>query len=227
VLPLSVIAAFSLRHEVKLDWTGPLWAAALPAMGFVMVATAAGGSVGGRMNSWARAAWVPTVVTMLLIYGAGLHYLVLGLPGLGYGKHIEVVPVGWRNLSGHIVETANAYRETSGTPPLIVGMDRYAIASELAFYGGARTPSGLETANSHLFGGMGLMYGQWMPPEMQEHRDLLLVAWTAGELEDKSIAAHVGRLGPIEDDVLMRDGILIRHYYHRLAFDYRSAAAEK
>jgi hypothetical protein len=25
----------------------------------------------------------------------------------------------------------------------------------------------------------------------------------------------------------MRDGILVRHYYHRLAFDYRSAAAEK
>jgi len=31
----------------------------------------------------------------------------------------------------------------------------------------------------------------------------------------------VGRLGPIEDDILVRDGIIIRHYYHRLAFDYR------
>jgi dolichol-phosphate mannosyltransferase len=224
VLPLSVFAAFSLRHEVKLDWTGPLWTAALPAMGFVMIA--AGARI-GRLSTWARAAWMPTAITMLLIYGAGLHYLVLGLPGLGYGKHIEVVPVGWRDLSAHIVETANAYRETSGAPVLIVGMDRYAIASELAFYGGAHTPSGLETANSHLFGGMALMYGQWMPPQMQEHRNLLLVAWSAGELQDKSIEAHVARLGPIEDDVLMRDGIFIRHYYHRLAFDYRSAAAEK
>jgi hypothetical protein len=71
------------------------------------------------------------------------------------------------------------------------------------------------------------MYGLWMPPQKQEHRDLLLVAWTAGELQDKSIEAHVAGLGPIEDDVLMRDGILVRHYYHRLAFDYRSAAAEK
>jgi dolichol-phosphate mannosyltransferase len=228
VLPLSVFAAFSLRHEVNLDWTGPLWTAALPAMGFVMFLAARQTSVRiGTLSTWARAAWMPTVITMLLIYGAGLHYLVLGLPGLGYGKHIEVVPVGWRDLSRHIVETADTYRATSGAPVLIVGMDRYAIASELAFYGGARTPSGLETANSHLFGGMGLMYGLWMPPEMQEHRNLLLVAWTAAELQDKSIEAHVAGLGPIEDDVLMRDGILVRHYYHRLAFDYRSAAAEK
>ena len=68
------------------------------------------------------------------------------------------------------------------------------------------------------------MYGLWVSPEAQEHRNLLLVAWSPGELEDKSIEAHVGRLGPIEDDILMRDGILIRHYYHRSAFDYRSVA---
>ncbi len=222
LLPLSVFAAFSLRHEVKLDWTGALWTATLPAIGCAMIATDANT---GRLGSWVRAAWMPTIVTMLLIYGAGLHYLVLGLPGVGYGKHIEAVPVGWRDLTAHIIEAANAQRNTGGGEVLIVGMDRYAIASELAFYGGAHAPGGLATANSHLFGGMGLMYGQWMPPKAQEHRNLLLVAFSPGELEDKSILAQVERLGPIEDDVLTRDGIIIRHYYHRLAFDYRSITA--
>jgi dolichol-phosphate mannosyltransferase len=224
LLPLSVFAAFSLRHEVKLDWTGALWTGALPAIGCAMIAADAKSS---RLNRWLRAAWMPTIVSMLLIYGAGLHYLVLGLLGLGYGKHIEVVPVGWRDLTAHIVETANAQRTTGGGEVLIVGMDRYAIASELAFYGGGHAPSGLETANSHLFGGMGLMYGQWMPPQEQEHRNLLLVAFSPGELEDKSIHAQVERLGPIEDDVLWRDGIIVRHYYHRLAFGYRSLAVSE
>jgi dolichol-phosphate mannosyltransferase len=100
-------------------------------------------------------------------------------------------------------------------------MDRYAIASELAFYGGSREAPGLATANSHLFGGMGLMYERWMPPQEQNGRNLLLVAWSPGELQDPFIAARVQRLGPIEDDVLTRDGIIIRHYYHRLAFNYR------
>ena len=165
---------------------------------------------------------MPTLIVMLLIYGAGLHYLVLGLPGVGYDKHIEAIPVGWRDLSAHVLETANAYGKETGTQPLIVGMDRYAIASELAFYGGAHTASGLQTANSHLFGGMGLMYGLWLPPKSLEGRNLLLVAWTPGELDDKFIRAGVERLGPIEDDVLMRDGVLIRHYYHRMAFNYHA-----
>ncbi len=219
VVPVSVFAFFSLRHEVKLDWTGAPWTAALPAMAFVMVNRDLRAS---RFATWVRAAWMPTIVVMLLIYGAGLHYLVLGLPGVGYDKHIEAVPVGWRDLSAHVIGTANAYRKETGIEPLIVGMDRYAIASELSFYGGAHTAAGLQTANSHLFGGMGLMYGLWLPPKSQDGRNLLLVAWSPGELDDKYIHAGVERLGPIEDDVLMRDGILIRHYYHRMAYNYRS-----
>jgi dolichol-phosphate mannosyltransferase len=218
-IPLSVFALFSLRHEVKLDWTGAPWTAALPAMAFVMVS---GNASVGRFATWIRAAWMPTILVMLLIYGAGLHYLVLGIPGLGYDKHIEAIPVGWRDLSAHVLETAHAYRKETGSDALIVGMDRYAIASELGFYGGAHTATGLQTANSNLFGGMGLMYGQWLPPKSQDGRNLLLVAFSPGELDDKFIHARVERLGPIEDDVLMRDGVLIRHYYHRMAFNYRS-----
>ncbi|HMH29147.1 MAG TPA: glycosyltransferase family 39 protein [Steroidobacteraceae bacterium] len=218
LVPLSVFVLFSLRHDVKLDWTGAPWTAALPAMAFVMMNK----DLGGRFTSWIRAAWMPTILGLLLIYGAGLHYLVLGIPGVGYGKHIEVIPVGWRDLSAHVLETADAYRAQSGTEPLIVGMDRYAIASELGFYGGARMPSGLQTANSHLFGGMGLMYGRWLPPKSQDGRNLLLVAFSPGELDDKFIHARVETLGPIEDDVLMRNGVLIRHYYQRMAYNYRS-----
>ena len=218
LFPLAVFAAFSLRHEVKLDWTGASWAAALPALAFAMIPRDRDTQ---GIAPWIRAAWTPTILVFLLIYGAGLQYLVLGLPGVGYDKHIEAIPVGWRDLSAHVLETANAYGKDTGGDVLIVGMDRYAIASELAFYGGARQPAGLQTASSHLFGGMGLMYGQWMPANAQAGRNLLLVAWTAAELQDPYIAERVERLGPIEDDVLMRNGIFIRHYYHRLAFNYR------
>jgi dolichol-phosphate mannosyltransferase len=219
LVPLSVIAFFSLRHEVKLDWTGAPWTAALPAMAFVMANKDPGVA---RFAAGIRAAWMPTIVVLLLVYGAGLHYLVLGIPGVGYDKHIEAIPVGWRDLSAHVIDTANAYRKETGTEALIVGMDRYAIASEVAFYGAAHAATGFQTANSHLFGGMGLMYSQWLPPKSQDGRNLLLVAWSPGELDDKFVHARVERLGPIEDDVLMRDGVLIRHYYHRMAFNYRS-----
>ncbi len=141
LLPLTVFAGFSLRHEVKLDWTGAPLTAALPAMGYAMIETRA---QGGRFLRWIRLAWMPTLVVMMLIYGVGLHYLVLGLPGVGYDKHIEAIPVGWRDLSAHVVATADAYRKETGDDLLIVGMDRYAIASEVSYYGGRHSPSGLE-----------------------------------------------------------------------------------
>jgi hypothetical protein len=36
----------------------------------------------------------------------------------------------------------------------------------------------------------------------------------------------VQSLGPIEDVALMRDGRVIRHYYHRFAYNYLGAAAK-
>jgi dolichol-phosphate mannosyltransferase len=219
LFPLTVFALFSLRHEVKLDWTGAPWIAALPIMAAGMIST--GAALSG-FRAWIRGAWAPTLVTMLLIYGAGLHYLVLGLPGLGYSKHIELIPVGWRDFSRQIAETTAAIRKETGGDPLIVGMDRYAIASELAFYGAERTKSAVETSSAHLFEGIGLMYERWTPAELQEGRNLLLVAWDPRDLTGKVIESHAERLGPVEDDVLWQDGQIVRHYYHRLAYHYRA-----
>jgi dolichol-phosphate mannosyltransferase len=219
LLPLAVFALFSLRHEVKLDWTGAPWIAALPVIAAAMIA--ADTSLSG-LRAWVRAAWNPTFTLLLLLYGAGLHYLVLGLPGFGYGNHPELIPVGWRDLSRRVAATAEASHRDSGNAPLIVGMDRYAIASELAFYSVERSNIALETSSAHLLGGVGLMYERWTPPALQEGRTLLLIAWDPRELAGDDIASHCERLGPIEDGVVTRDGQVVRHYYHRLAYNYRS-----
>jgi dolichol-phosphate mannosyltransferase len=219
LVPLAVFALFSLRHEVKLDWTGAPWIAALPVIAAGMISTDAG--LRG-LQAWVRAAWNPTFAIVLLIYGAGLHYLVLGLPGLGYSNHPELVPVGWRELSSRVAAAATASHGHNGNDPLIVGMDRYAIASELAFYGVERTNVAVETSSSHLFGGLGLMYERWTPPALQEGRTLLLVAWDPKDLAGINIGSHCESLGPIEDGILTRDGQIVRHYYHRLAYNYRS-----
>jgi dolichol-phosphate mannosyltransferase len=218
LVPLSVFAVFSLRHEVKLDWTGAPWVAAIPVMAAGMIPAATKLS---RLRAWIRAAWTPTLVTLLLIYGAGLHYLTLGLPGLGYGRHIELVPVGWRDLSFRISQIAAGVRLETGVDPLIVGLDRYATASELSFYGAERTKSAVATSSVHLFGGTGLMFERWTPPEAEVGRTLLLVAWDPGDLTGKAIESHAERLGPVEDDVLTRDGQVVRRYYYRVAYNYR------
>jgi dolichol-phosphate mannosyltransferase len=215
--PLSVFFLFSLRHEVKFDWTGALWTAAVPSLAFAIVGCSSPGARG-----WARRAWVPTLLTLTLIYGAAFHYFVLGLPDVGYSKHMELIPVGWPSLGKQIAAIeADAARQT-GSDPLIMTMDRYESAGELVFYSPDPTRSVSRISSDVLFGGLGLMYKRWFPPSSFEGRNLLLFSWNASDLDNPEIRSHTRRLDPVREGVLTRNGYPIRHYYYRLAYDYHA-----
>jgi dolichol-phosphate mannosyltransferase len=216
LVPLAAFMTVSLRHNVKFDWTGELWLAAVPAMAFTMT------SAGGKLSR-IRAAWTPTILGLLLIYAAGLHFLILGLPGLGYGETMELLPVGWRDLGQQVSRIAKEVAATSGSRPLVVGMDRYAITSEVAFYTNSPTTTGTETSGAHLFEWTGLMYERWVPRDLQNGRTLLLVTWKPQDLTDRCVESRAERLGPVQTGVLMRDSKVIRRYYYRVAYGYRSS----
>jgi dolichol-phosphate mannosyltransferase len=222
LVPLVVFVAFSLRHDVKLDWTGTLWIAAIPALAFGLVSS--GDQVLRGAGAWARAAWAPTLVTLLLIYGAFFHYLVLGLPGVGYSKQVELVPVGWRDLGKQVGAVRDEIR-SSGSEPLVVGMDRYMIASELAFYMPDRARSVSQATSEHVFGNNGLMYERWFPTTQQQGRTLLLVGWNPQDLTGARVESRVTRLDPLREGVMTRDGRLIRRYYYRVAYGYKNVPA--
>ena len=213
--PLAVFALFSLRHEVKLDWTGAPWIASLPVLAAGIVQPL------HRMGRAIARAWVPTVIVVLLLYGAGLYALTIGIPGVGYGRHAELVPVGWRELGRDVGAIAADIGGRTGTPPLVVGMDRYAIASELAFYLPDRTRAVSETTSGHLFGQVGLMYERWFPAARQSGRRLLLIAWNPAELSDAVLADRVERLDPIQQGLLTRDKQPIRPFYYRVVYGFQ------
>jgi dolichol-phosphate mannosyltransferase len=215
--PLAVFALFSLRHEVKLDWTGAPWLAALPVLAAGIVHPL------DRMGRSIARAWGPTVAVLLLLYGAGLYDLTLGIPGVGYGRHAELVPVGWRELGRDVGALAADLGGRTGSAPLIVGMDRYAIASELAFYLPDRARAVSETTSGHLFGQVGLMYERWFPATRQSGRQLLLIAWNAADLADGALEDRVERLDPIRQGRLTRGDELIRPFYYRVAYGFHPA----
>ncbi len=222
LLPLAVFALFSLRHEVKLDWAGCPCTGVLP----LIAAGFAEGIAGGGAQRWLRLAWPPTLASLLLLYGAALFHLTLGIPGLGYTSHPELLPVGWRQLGSQVDALAADWRARHGDRPLIVGMDRYATASELAFYAADRTESVADTTSAHLFGNLGLMYEQWFPVERLAGRTLLLVSWDPHDLADARLKGRVGGLEPVHEAHLTRDGRPIHSYYYRFAIDYKYPCAE-
>jgi dolichol-phosphate mannosyltransferase len=215
LVPLCVFVVFSVRHDVKIDWTGALWLGAVPALAASIVWFGTKGVRGIR--AWVYSAWGPTAVFMLLLYSGGLHYLALGLPGVGYGSHLELVPVGWRDLGRQINAIADDIRRETGMEPVIVGMDRYELASQLTFYAPDHARSVMETSSRNLFGQSGLMYERWASSLAVGNRTLLLVAWDPHDLSDELTAPYVATLGPAKEGVLTRSGTEIRNFHYRIA----------
>jgi len=234
LLPLAVFVIFSLRHQVKLDWTGAPWVAVLPLLSAEMLwpgtasKTAPHTPAGtlshdgrGALRNWVRSSWRLNLGTMMLLYAGGLYYLTQGLPGVGYSAHIELLPVGWRAVADQVVDAAQESRRQTGVDPVIAGLDRYAIASEIAFYGGQRLPAPPLTTSAHLFQGMGLMYERWTPSAALASRTLLLVAYDRNELGGRYVEPRFAKLGPIQTIALSRDGKPIRDMYYRFGYGYQ------
>jgi dolichol-phosphate mannosyltransferase len=221
LVPVAVFVLFSLRHEVKLDWTGAPWVCAIPLMAFGLCAARAGTS-GSRQ--WLRTAWPVTFVVMLALYTVGFYHLTEGIPGVGYTRHTELLPVEWRDFGRQIDGIADGVRDQYGDNLLVVGMDRYAIASELAFYSSDQRKAVASRSSWHLFDDMGLMYEQWFPLKLQAGRNLLLVAWDPADLAAPQLEKRVEMLEPIYDGVLTRDGTVVRRFYYRVAHGYQPSS---
>ena len=213
-VPLAVFTVFSLFHEIVVDWLGPAWIAALPCMAYCIV---------HARDIWAkglfarlRGAWLPTLLALLLFDGLRFQYFTAGIPGLGYGDHPESTPVGWRELGSRVHSIA----QHAASRPLIVGMDQYFLASELAFYAPDPNAAVNDVTAAHVFGHVGLMYERWTSPAAERGRTLLLISWDADDLDSREVHAGVEELGPLQEGELRRDGRFVRSYYYRFAFGY-------
>ncbi len=213
-VPLAVFTVFSLFHEIVVDWLGPPWIAALPCMAYCIV---------HARDIWAKGlfarllgAWLPTLLALLLFDGLRFQYFAAGIPGLGYGDHPEVIPVGWRELGRQV----HGIAQHAASRPLIVGMDRYFLASELAFYAPDPDAAANDVTAANLFGHVGLMYERWTSPNAARGRALLLVSWDSDDLDSPEVHAGVEELGPLQEGELRRDGRFVRRYYYRFALGY-------
>jgi len=126
LVPLAAFVVSSLRNGTKLNWTGPLWLAALPFM--VQSILPAIGATRSRASMALASAWKPALPLLVLSYGLFLHWIVLGLPGVPCPG--GVAGTDWRLLGNWVETIEREVEERTGTEPLIVGMDRYNRAAK-------------------------------------------------------------------------------------------------
>jgi dolichol-phosphate mannosyltransferase len=221
-IPLAVFFFFSLRHMVKLSWTGPVWLAAIP-----LLALGVSRPMRSRAGEWIRSAWGPTFAICALLYGLVLHYLALGLPGVPYSAQTNLLPVGWRELAAQVDRIESEVLRQTKAEPLVLGTDRNFISSELAFYDIDKSEGAKETAGVHLFGKNALMYELWFPEALQEGKSLILVAFDAKDLTRAAVDRRTAHLGPVVRGELSRDGKFIRPYFYRVAYGYSAEEEEE
>jgi dolichol-phosphate mannosyltransferase len=220
LVPLSIFIIHSLSHSPRLNWTGPLWLVALPLVAQTFIDRSPRPSLIAR-------AWAPSVAVLLIAYGSLLHFAVIGIPGIDYPRRMVRI-AGWRDL-GSRIEILESEEETrTGEEPMIVGMDKYNIASQLAFYHPEQTPAGQrlgsewgDTTGRHLFGMNSLMYRLWVPPGSLVGRTLLLVGSTTKEIDNPAVLSRVRSLGPIITiPVHAANGMPVGEYFCRFAYGY-------
>ena len=171
---LGVMAYKSLRHGIHLNWTLPALLALLPAASYLFLARARHARTAARRLWWARQlAWtaggsaVAVVGVMLFLLVAQAHHN----PISAFGP--------WKELAAIVEEYEDRVEHETGREPLVVGMDKYRLASVLAFY---RGPMEFEyepanyTTSQWIVGAPGLGYAYWARLEGWHGMDCVIVA---------------------------------------------------
>ncbi len=226
IIPFAVFALTSVFRETKFHWTGPIWLALLPYMGLLIAPNLAIGAP--RLWRWVQRSWPPTLLVCLLSYGAFLHYVTLGWPGVPYPSGLFLL--GWSGFGREIQALADQFQAKTGESVLVVGMDRNRIASGLAFYQNKALhssategdPAWRRTSSWHLFDRKGLMYEYWFPQREQENKNLLLVSKNPLDLSDDAILTRINNAEEIKPITLWKNRRPVGQYYYRQVQGYRS-----
>jgi dolichol-phosphate mannosyltransferase len=215
---LSVFVIYSLRHQVKLNWTAPVWLAAIPLLAWDMVPRPH--EIAGSVAKFIRRLWLPTIIGLLIIHGGGFYYLSLGLPGAGpvSPKHLFAP---WRLLGEKVAIIEATIEAETKSEPVIVGMDKNFTSSELSFYAFADHSGTTNTGGPHFFGERSLMWEFWLPGSAVLGRNFLMIDFDRRRLSDPSLSQHFDTTSDVSTEHLERDGRAAGSFYWRVGYRYQ------
>lgn len=218
LVPLAVFVIHSLHNDLKLHWTAPVFLAAIPLLAADMVPHI--GEVTGSLTRLVRRAWMPTIIVLLLVYGAMFNYFSLGLPGYPISS-IRAFGA-WRLIGDRVGQIERVLEDKTGSAPVIVGMDRYMISSELSFYDFTDRDGAWNRGGPHLFGGRSLMWEFWLPRSAAVGRNFLMVDFDRKRLMNPSLSKYFSTTGEVFPEIIEREGRVVGTFYWRVGYGYRN-----
>src|SRR5499433_3745291 len=218
LVPLSVFVVYSLFYQPKLNWTAPVWLAAIPILAWDM--TQPWAQVKGSLAQFSRQLWMPTIIALLFIHGVSFYYISLGLPGAG-PMTADRLFGEWRALANSVETIKKQLEAKTGSKPVVVGMDKNFISSELSFYDPNDHDGPKNTGGAHFFGNRSLMWAFWFPRSAAVGRNFLMIDLNRKRLTDSSLADYFDRVSDVFEETLKKDGRVVGYFYWRVGYNYR------
>jgi len=215
LVPLVVFIFFSFSHGVKINWTGPIFLALLPFLGFTLSKECLEG----------RRAWRMTIAALLIVVGISTSYFTTGIPGVPYSEKLQRF-VGSKILVRELSQVEDKLRRERGVDVVVVGMDKYNTGSLVGFYRahlayerGEAKP--MPTVGRHLFGLKSLSFQFWSNPYGLRGKTLLLVSSSKRYLDDAIVGQYAHMEEPPGALIAVKGSSTVGHLYYRVVHDYQ------
>jgi dolichol-phosphate mannosyltransferase len=180
---LAVMTWSSLRHDVHINWTAPLYVSLIPFIVHGVVARSRWrvrqARNGGRRRGFSLSALArSTTLEFGGVVSAGALLVLVSLPTLA--RYDISSPFGpWHALAIEVERAEDRLERESGREPLVIGCGKFELASELAFYSPAAADGDracASTTSQWLMNGEdGIGYRYWLRRDDWIGRDCIVV----------------------------------------------------
>jgi dolichol-phosphate mannosyltransferase len=220
-IPFGVFVIASFLGDTKLNWTGPVWLMAIPSIAAAIVALAERQT---RFAGMVRHVAIVTIGICLLSFALVLNLMAFG-PALQGNLSLPKQPVAWSEFGRQVADISDAVERDTGRSPILVAMDKYNVASELAFYAN-RNEEGAGSVGRGVIGQPSLMYGFWHRPEDFQGRNVVLLSFDTDALDDPALVRHFDTLGKTQQRVVLKDGQWMGLFRYRLGYRLKPFSVE-
>lgn len=216
LVPLSVFIYYSISHEPKLNWTGPVWLG-----GLALLAWGIGSQpneVVSKFTRVIRRLWWPNITVTVVFLSCALFAISANIiPGI----REMALPIAWEEMGDEVHKIELLVTAQTGQEPILIGMNNYPISSEIAFYDGGDGDGPEDTIGRHILGKKALMWSQWAEPASVRGKNAILIGWTPKDVSRPGFDKYFRRLGPINHLPIHKNQKLSGQVYWRVGYDYR------
>ena len=134
-----------------------------------------------------------------------------------------------------LIDLISEKKVETGNRPMVAGMDKYRVASGLAFYrsrlageggGDVRNQIIDETTGRNLFRKGSVMYSHWHQPDLFYQRNIVVVSSKLEELNPSVFNPYVRDIGPLKTIMIYQQGEEVGPVYYRYLRGYRGGQTE-